>query len=520
MFAVALALPVALFLLLGFVAGHRPSPCPVRIWAGDERPDHGFVLPQTDAEWEHDVAEVLAATERQAPAWFHDWNQLAERLPDRLASRLPRLCEQDPGPWDWLQSQAGHPVVARAVRDHWADWPIRCRIAWLWVLGNQKTTRMLPDHLVPIATACRSSDPLEADRAIVAVLAHGPVPEPLHRPLREAITRHGLPLQAYRALRESPALPAEVLEAIAGRARTAPAAEVARAHLLLCRHAPDACPPGRLLPGLLPRLSEAERLWLLGELRLPVFRDLARHPVIVDALATAVRQSPPGSSREFLASVAVLESAGPAAGSAAPDLAARLAGADREGATALARAFASVAPVTDANLGRAALALTNRHAAPAMLLWLTAAGTNAAPFYAMVHPIAIDLYRHTEPTPAASPASAAAYTVSPELLRRYGIRPRRAPTAPPAPRTVIKYWLPSRTRVEAVEACPAVLAGLWPGLGAVRPGGGDAGTGSRLREAPDSTLATLAGRCVVAMTNGTPVLRGGSGVTVPDGRAR
>jgi hypothetical protein len=135
-------------------------------------------------------------------------------------------------------------------------------------------------------------------------------------------------------------------------------------------------------------------------------------------------------------------------------------------------------------------------AAP-LLLWLTSLGPGALPAHDAVAAIADDRVKVLEPDPDALETPMA---MDPALMRRYGLRPTPSQTLPAVPPAAV---FPGKIRLAADTYCPPALAHLWPGAKPMT------NTPAGMRAVaqpgpPDTTLAELARRCLVAMTNGLP----------------
>ncbi len=294
----------------------------------------------------------------------------------------------------------------------------------------------------------------------------------------------------------------------------------ATAALMLARIDPVRFRPAEYFEPIFMELSAHDARRLLAVMRESSFAPLVRTPWAAAFVGAGLDRSDspvrdpadPDEAAVRLEFLATLESVGTFASNSIPALVRRFPDTNVLVRTAAALAFTSVAADRADCVPLIRPYLTNANVAPPLLLWLTSLGTNSVGVYDKVLPLAIDLARIPGcPVPSRG--------MDTSLARRYGLRRSsigcddmelaETTTATYLYRTLPK---PSSFSLYPADVCPRRLVPLWPGLAANHTGilrdyamaKSDVSRSEALSHLYPTTLAELARRCVVAMTNGVP----------------
>ncbi len=430
---------------------------------------------------------VLDAADRKDLSVGRKWNEWAERIPEAVQRRLPLYLPPGEEPWDWLALHADHPSVAAAVSDQWSRWDRLQRLAWRESQGNRLYTNRT-EYLPLLAEDCRRGDGHDGALATALLLGYRPMPDVAARAVADRIESIGLDPEFSFVLADHDRIPPVLVKALTKELASTGTGRASVAALLLAKFDPAHFPPESCLEPLWPPGASVEEFGILAEMGLPAFSSVVATPWGARFLhARLLDMEKSGASRHrnlFGApTLSALENVGPLASNSLPVLIRFLDDGDDANARGAARAFASLAVDSPQWSRTVSRHLTNPVLAAPLLLWMTSLGTNALPAIDAVRDVADDRVVYALPS----------WRADRVLLQRYGLKP------------IGRFATPNGKSSEWVvspDSCPAHLLFLWPGAGPR--------TSASEREAPlkeseegeTVTLAILARRCLVSMTNG------------------
>lgn len=450
---------------------------------------------------------VLRAMEQRPSRLGERWEELRGKLPKEIGSRMPRYVGPNWDPARWLAEYAAEPEVAAKVVERWDRMWQETRNEWLGTVGpNQVSQR--PEYLPLMRLLTVNPDPEISLTAAYLLTGYRPISGGDSVAVRNAMVAGGsrVSLRLHLSLawqiglqpKPSPTL-IETLRAWADS--TNQTCAIAGA-LGLAVADPAGFPPEKLVEHIWRRLPRAQGREVLEMTRRPGFERLMLSDWAMGFFAKLLLAPPSRTNAATFENDPPKDSIlwsyrrlGTNAARFAPALVSQFPQPNLWRSAAIA--FATVAGTDAALVPLIIPALTNSETVGPLLLWLTKLGPQARSAREIVQRLAEDELRFP-------PASDTVKVVGldPVLAKRYGLRVPDASTAVRKPKNP-GFRLPSEISVAAEDSCPWPLVGLWPGS---TRGVDDSGLGglpegdrSYLVSLPETDIAELAKRCLLAM---------------------